>query len=145
MAMANWYVFCGAALSSRNSEKGAIQLPRPAAIGEVLMRKILFLIAAAISLAGMPLVSASAEEQVVEIVTLKLKSGVTYAEFAPADKAVETQHVSKQPGFISRESAAGENGDWLVIIHWRSAKDADASMASFASAPAAQDFMAKID
>jgi hypothetical protein len=82
---------------------------------------------------------------VVEVVTLKLKNGVSYADFAPVDKAVETQHVSKQPGFISRESAAGENGDWLVIIHWRTAKDADASMASFGSAPAAQEFMAKID
>ena len=82
---------------------------------------------------------------VVEVVTLKLKNGVSYADFAPVDKAVETQHVSKQPGFISRESAAGENGDWLVIIHWRTAKDADASMASFASAPAAEEFMAKID
>jgi hypothetical protein len=70
---------------------------------------------------------------------------VSYADFAPIDKAVETQHVSKQPGFISRESAAGENGEWLVIVHWRSTKDADASMASFASAPAAQAFMAKID
>ncbi len=82
---------------------------------------------------------------VVEVVTLKLKDGVSYTDFAPIDKAVETQHVSKQPGFISRESAAGENGEWLVIVHWRSAKDADASMASFASAQAAQDFMAKID
>jgi hypothetical protein len=82
---------------------------------------------------------------VVEVVTLKLKNGVSYADFAPIDKAVETQHVSKQPGFISRESAAGENGEWLVIVHWQSAKDADASMKSFASAPAAQEFMAKID
>ncbi len=82
---------------------------------------------------------------VVEVVTLKLKDGVGYAQFMPIDKAVETQHVSKQPGFISRESAAGQNGEWLVIIHWQSAKDADASMASFASAPAAKDFMANID
>lgn len=82
---------------------------------------------------------------VVEVVTLKLKNGVSYADFAPIDKAVETQHVSKQPGFISRKSAAGQNGEWLVVIHWRSAKDADASMASFASAPAAKDFMANID
>jgi hypothetical protein len=101
---------------------------------------VLFVAAAAIALPRLAVAS-----DVVEVVTLKLKPGVNYADFAPIDKAVETQHVSKQPGFIARESAAGENGEWLVIIHWRSAKDADASMASFASAPAAQDFMAKID
>ena len=77
--------------------------------------------------------------------TLKLKNGVSYADFAPIDKAVETQHVSKQPGFICARIRCRQNGEWLVIIHWRSAKDADASMASFASAPAAQEFMAKID
>jgi hypothetical protein len=103
------------------------------------------LIAAAASLIALPVVAALADPQVVEVVTLKLKNGVSYADFAPIDKAVETQHVSKQPGFISRESAAGQNGEWLVVIHWRSAKDADASMASFASAPAAKDFMANID
>jgi hypothetical protein len=103
------------------------------------------LIATAASLIALPVVAALADPQVVEVVTLKLKNGVSYADFAPIDKAVETQHVSKQPGFISRESAAGQNGEWLVVIHWRSAKDADASMASFASAPAAKDFMANID
>ncbi len=103
------------------------------------------LIAAAASLIALPVVAALADPQVVEVVTLKLKNGVSYADFASIDKAVETQHVSKQPGFISRESAAGQNGEWLVVIHWRSAKDADASMASFASAPAAKDFMANID
>jgi heme-degrading monooxygenase HmoA len=82
---------------------------------------------------------------VIEVVTLKLKAGVSAAEFAPADKAVEREHVSKQPGFISRESAHGADGAWLVIVHWRSVKDADASMASFEKAPAAAPFMAKIE
>lgn len=85
------------------------------------------------------------QKSVIEIATLKLKTGVTYHDFAPIDKAVELEHVSKQPGFISRESAAGENGDWVVIVHWRSATDAEASMESFMGAHAAQEFMAKID
>ncbi len=82
---------------------------------------------------------------VVEVVTFKLKTGVSAAEFAPIDKAVEREHVAKQPGFVSRESAHGADGDWLVIVHWRSEKDADASMASFEKAPAAAKFMAKIE
>ena len=72
-----------------------------------------------VAAACMVLPQAAVASDVVEVVTLKLKNGVSYADFAPIDKAVETQHVSKQPGFISRESAAGENGEWLVIIHWR--------------------------
>ncbi len=89
--------------------------------------------------------TAGAENVVVEIATFRLKSGVSVEEFRPLDKAVELQHVSKQPGFISRESAAGDDSEWLVIVHWRSVADADASMASFANAPAAQEFMSRID
>lgn len=66
----------------------------------------------------------------IEVVAFKLKAGVSPAEFAPIDKAVERDHVAKQPGFVSRESAHGSDGQWLVIAHWRLARDADASMAT---------------
>lgn len=88
---------------------------------------------------------------VIEVVTLALRSGVSYAEFASVDKIVGSEHVARQPGFISRESAAGESGEWLVIVRWRSVTDADAdadadaSMASLSSAPAAAKFMSLID
>lgn len=83
--------------------------------------------------------------KVVEIVTFKLKPGVSAAEFAPIDKAVEREHVSRQPGFVARETAHGADNEWLVIVHWRSARDADASMATFEKAPAAARFMSKIE
>lgn len=82
---------------------------------------------------------------VIEIVTFKLATGTSAADFRPLDRAVEVHHVAKQPGFISRESAAGDNGEWLVVVHWKSVKDAQASMDSFAGAPAAQPFMARLD
>jgi hypothetical protein len=88
---------------------------------------------------------AAASGDVVEVVTFKLKAGVSATEFAPIDKAVEREHVARQPGFVSRESAHGAGGEWLVIVHWRTVKDAEASMASFEKAPAAASFMAKID
>lgn len=83
--------------------------------------------------------------QVIEVVTFKLLSGVTAAQFRLVDQEVEAQHVSRQPGFVSRESAAGEHGEWLVIVHWRSAADADASMGSFEKASAAARFMSCVD
>ena len=89
--------------------------------------------------------AAGASAKVIDVVTFILKSGVTPTEFRAVDTSIERQHVSRQPGFMSRESAAGENGEWLVIVHWRSSQDADASMASFEKAPAAANFMSKID
>lgn len=89
--------------------------------------------------------AAAPAAKVIEVVTFKLKPGVTAAQFRLVDQEVEAQHVSKQPGFVSRESAAGEDSEWLVIVHWRSAADANASMASFEKAPAAARFMASLD
>lgn len=82
---------------------------------------------------------------VIEIATFSLKSGVSYQQFTPIDQAVEAEHVAKQPGFISRETAKGDNGEWLVIVHWSSLADADASMNSFMKAEAASEFMSHID
>ena len=81
---------------------------------------------------------------VIEVVTFMLKDGVSAETFRPLDDAVATQHVSKQPGFLARQSAASADGQWLVIVHWRSIEDADASMATFATAPATKQFMASI-
>jgi heme-degrading monooxygenase HmoA len=82
---------------------------------------------------------------VIEIVTLRLRSNATDTQFLAANQRVETEHVMRQPGFLSRETARGDNGEWLVVVHWTSSSAADASMASFASAPATSDFMAVID
>lgn len=118
------------------------------------MNRRLTIISLAASLTGAVLAACSSSQvkenklekpMVIEIVTLKLKDGISYSEFSPIDKAVKVEHVSKQPGFVSRQSAAGQNGEWLVIVHWRSEEDADASMASFTSAPAAKKFMDMID
>ncbi|WP_028109049.1 antibiotic biosynthesis monooxygenase family protein [Ferrimonas futtsuensis] len=83
--------------------------------------------------------------EVIEVVTFKLKPGISYQDFAPIDKAVEIEHVSKQPGFISRESAVGTDREWLVLVRWESEQDADASMNSFMQAKAASDFVNHID
>lgn len=89
--------------------------------------------------------STGALAPVIEVVTFKLKPGVSAAAFREVDKDVEVQHVARQPGFVSRESAAGEGGEWLVIVHWRTAKEAEASMASFSAATAAAAFLSKIE
>lgn len=77
---------------------------------------------------------------VVEIATFDFAEGVTAETFAPVDARVEAEHVSQQPGFVSRETGATDTG-WVAIVHWETAEDAQASMDSFADAPAAADFM----
>ncbi|NOD30148.1 hypothetical protein GS634_16675 [Ruegeria atlantica] len=81
---------------------------------------------------------------VIEIVTMNLAEGVTAQEFEPVDKAIEEEHVSQQPGFISRQAAFAD-GKWAVVVNWESAEAAQASMDSFASAQAAEKFMSMID
>ena len=48
------------------------------------------------------------------------------AAFLEADRNVQEGFVYHQPGLIRRTTARGERGDWIVIVLWRSAADADA-------------------
>src|SRR5450432_180254 len=96
------------------------------------------------AVAVQPMAQAKSPAPVIEVVTLQLKGGVTTAQFDQVDRDVEQTYIRKRPGFLSRESAPGADRSWLVVVHWRSAADAEVSMKSFASAPAAADFMSMI-
>ncbi len=98
-----------------------------------------FIAALTLSL-GASMSHAEGTATVVEIATFELADGVSVEEFAQVDARVEAEHVSQQPGFVSRETGATDKG-WVAIVHWETAADAQASMDSFANAPAAADFM----
>jgi hypothetical protein len=87
---------------------------------------------------------AKPQTPVIEVVTLKIKPGVTTEQFEAVDHKVGAEYVAKRPGFLSRESAPGANQTWLAIVHWRSLADAEASMKSFEAAPAAKKFKSLI-
>ena len=82
---------------------------------------------------------------VIEVVTLTLRKGVTPAQFDQVDREVQVDYISKRKGFLSRESAPGGDNKWLVVVHWQSVADADASMKSFSTAHAASAFMAMVE
>jgi|SRR5450631_891153 len=46
---------------------------------------------------------------VIEVVTLKLKSDVTAAQFGPVDHEVQATYMVTRSGFLSRESAPGSD------------------------------------
>jgi hypothetical protein len=107
------------------------------------LRKILT-IATLAMMAGQTALPANQPSPVIEVVTLKLKSDVSAEQFGPVDREVQTTYMVARPGFLSRESAPGSDNTWVVIVHWRSVADADSSMKSFETAPAAAKFMSMI-
>ena len=102
------------------------------------------IMSAALALGGTMASAETKTSTVVEIASFQLNEGVEVADFAALDARVAEEHVSQQPGFVSRESGFAGNA-WVAIVHWETAADSQASMDSFASAPAAAEFMANLD
>ncbi|MEL6546140.1 MAG: hypothetical protein AAFQ82_16040, partial [Myxococcota bacterium] len=50
-----------------------------------------------------------------------------------------------QPGFLFRLSAVSDDGQWLVVVFWRSAADATASMEKFMTDPSVANYASAID
>jgi hypothetical protein len=80
-----------------------------------------------------------------EVIHFRMREGMDEQEFIRDDERVGREYTPYQPGFISRESAKNDEGDWVVITHWDSAEDAQASMQKFANDPTTQRFIAMMD
>jgi hypothetical protein len=81
----------------------------------------------------------------IEIMRFRLAAGGDEAAFLAADRRLQEEFASQQPGLISRTTGRGEDGCWIVIDLWRSAADADACAARWEHDPVAQAFMAILD
>ena len=66
-------------------------------------------------------------------------------EFLTADRRLQTEFAYQQPGLLRRTLAWSEDGEWLVIDHWRSASDADACAQRWDEDVVAQAFMSMVD
>ena len=82
---------------------------------------------------------------IIEIARFKLAAGVDEQTSLRENEQVEREYIPKQPGFISREAARADDGEWLVIVHWQTEQDADASMNKFMGDPNSQGFVAALD
>ena len=71
----------------------------------------------------------------IETISFKLKGGVSTEQFLTKIKQMQERFVSKQAGFISRETSVSEDGMWFINVHWQSKADSDNSIAAFDSAP----------
>jgi hypothetical protein len=81
----------------------------------------------------------------VEVIHFRMREGADEQEFIREDARVGREYTPYQPGFISRESAKNDEGDWVVIVHWENAEAAQASMEKFPNDPTAQRFIALMD
>jgi hypothetical protein len=62
---------------------------------------------------------------VIETHTFRLAEGADLAEFLDADRQVQTELMLRKPTFLRRTTARSGEGDWLVVVIWSSARDAD--------------------
>jgi hypothetical protein len=81
----------------------------------------------------------------VEVIHFRMAEGADEEEFKREDARVGHEYTPRQPGFISRESAKNDKGDWVVIVHWDNAENAEASMQLFPKDPVAQRFLELMD
>jgi len=89
-------------------------------------------------------VRAQGQHVALEVVAVKLNATSDLDAFRKNDELI-AEWVSKQPGFISRETATGPNGEWFTIVHWASLKDAENAGALFMKTEQAKAAMSMID
>lgn len=81
----------------------------------------------------------------IEIVNFRLADGVTEEEFLQETKSMERDFLGKLHGFRDRDTGKSADGDWLVVLHWDAAEDAQSSMEKFVAAEGTKSFTSKID
>jgi hypothetical protein len=82
---------------------------------------------------------------VIEMMRFRLQAGTDEAAFLAADRRVQREFADQQPGLVSRTTARGADGGWIVIDLWRSAADADACDIRWGHNEATRAFMDLLD
>lgn len=81
----------------------------------------------------------------VEIVTFHLQDGVSREAFVAETATMERDFLGKLKGFTDRDTGISEDGEVVVVLHWESAEDAQASINKFVDAEGTKAFTAMID
>jgi hypothetical protein len=82
---------------------------------------------------------------VIDVTTFRLAAGTTDGDFLAADKRVQSEFVYQRAGLVRRTTARGEDGEWAVVVSWRSAADADAATRVATTDDASTAFTACLD
>lgn len=82
---------------------------------------------------------------VIEVVRLRPAEGVSEQEFLAASDRFEQNYMKSRPGFLKRTLLRDDNDEWLVLVEWETAADAENSMDAFPTDPASAPFNAVLD
>lgn len=82
---------------------------------------------------------------IMEITTFQINLDADSMTFVKRDAQVESDFTSKQPGFIKRQSGVNDSGNYVVVVYWKSLKDADTSMNKFMGEASVADYAQMID
>lgn len=80
-----------------------------------------------------------------EIVTFRLKDGVSTDDFNRETMTMERDFLGKLPGFVDRDTGISDDGEVAVVLHWASAEDAQSSIDKFVDAEDTKAFTAMIE
>lgn len=80
----------------------------------------------------------------IEIVTFDLAPGVSDEAFVAETKSMERNFLGKLKGFQDRDTGISQDGSWVVVLHWESAEDAQASINKFVESEGTRAFTALI-
>lgn len=81
----------------------------------------------------------------IEISTFRLVPGAEDEAFLDADRRFQTEVIPNHAGFVRRTTARGDDGEWLVMVLWRSTQDADASGRLASDHPVTHEFNSLVD
>ena len=83
-------------------------------------------------------------ERVVELVVFRTRPGID-EEVTKRAAAASMRFLEQQQGFLRRQLAVSEAGEWADIVEWTDMESAQRAAAAFMDAPEVQDFMAVLD
>jgi hypothetical protein len=79
--------------------------------------------------------TAAADDAVIELAPFRLRDGVTEAALLAAADAIQRDFLARQPGFVRRDLARGEDGRWADVVYWADGASAAAAMAAAMASP----------
>ncbi|MEL7146204.1 MAG: hypothetical protein AAFO69_07535, partial [Bacteroidota bacterium] len=82
---------------------------------------------------------------ILEVTTFNIKTTTNASTFHKLDGEVEARFTSKQPGFMKRQSAVNEQGEYVVLVYWNTIEQAEASMNKFMSDESVASYASMID
>ena len=82
---------------------------------------------------------------ILEVTTFNITADANPMAFAKRDAQIESSFTSKQAGFIKRQSGVDDKGNYVVLVYWKTAADADASMSKFMNDASVADYAKMIE